>query len=121
MKRTRMHPIGALLAIVGLAAAIAALAATIRAQNPGPRIPMASDWSHQHVIFSGSISADKAGRIQREPRYWMQLFGRNARKLVAGNSEEERGEEDFSEREQPRRRRQERTFDRDWGQSLGAG
>jgi hypothetical protein len=121
MKRTRMRPIGALWAIVGLAAAIVALAAMIRAQNPSPRIPMASDWSHQHVIFSGSISADKAGRIQREPRYWMQLFGRNARKLVAGNSEEERGEQDFSEREQPRRRRLERTFDRDWGQSLGAG
>jgi hypothetical protein len=121
MKRTARRASGSVLTIVGLAAAVFLLATAIRAQNSGPRIPMARDWSHQHVVFSGSISVDKAWRLQREPRYWMQLFDRNARKLVAGNSEEEKLEEDFSEREQRRRRRVEPTFDRDWGQSLGAG
>jgi hypothetical protein len=90
------------------------------AQVPGQRVPMVSDWSHRHVIFSESLEPENEWRFQTEPRYWMQILGRSARRGRQVSPEFESGEESFSDFEM-RRRKHKPTFQRDWGQSLGAG
>src|ERR1700721_2071412 len=62
------------------------------AQDPFPRIPMVSDWTHQHVVFSQPLTSEMASRIQRDPRYWMQILRRNGRRNGRVDSELETGE-----------------------------
>lgn len=55
------------------------LPATLLAQTlpaSGVRIPVPTDWSHQHVIFSQPASAEIAAKVQQDPRYWQQLYRR---------------------------------------------
>jgi hypothetical protein len=94
------------------------------AQSPGLAVPMISDWSHRHVVFSQPVTFEEAWRLQVEPRYWMQVLGRKARRNGQVDSDIDAHPEsvegsipDFELRreEEPRR------FDKDWGQSLGAG
>jgi hypothetical protein len=56
-----------------------ALSATLLGQSQpdsGVRIPLPTDWSHQHVIFSKPATADIAAKIEQDPRYWQQLYRR---------------------------------------------
>jgi hypothetical protein len=39
-------------------------------------IPVPSDWSHRHLIFSRPATAEQAARVQKDPRYWQQLYRR---------------------------------------------
>jgi hypothetical protein len=102
--------------VVGIALAIFTLVRATGAQEPALQIPMISDWSHQHVVFSQPLSFEKASRIQREPRYRMQILSRRGRRPGRVDPELENGEESFLgiNALQP-------PFRRDWGQSLGAG
>jgi hypothetical protein len=120
MKRIALQAVLSYLAVVGAALAVFLLVHSTGAQETGQRIPMISDWSHQHVVFSQPHSFEEAWRLQREPRYWMQILGRNARPHGQIDHEFESEEEIFSDVER-RRREHKRTFERDWGQSLGAG
>jgi hypothetical protein len=95
MKRSSTRTIESVSAALGLAVVIFVLAAIGHAQNFGPRRPVASDWSHQNVVFSGTISVETARKVQKDPRYWMQVFSRNAEKFAANNSEDGNGGEDF--------------------------
>jgi hypothetical protein len=81
---------------------------------------MISDWSHRHVVFSQPHSFEEAWRLESEPRYWIQVLGRNARRHGRIDHEFETGEENFSDFER-RHREHKPTFQKDWGQSLGAG
>jgi len=84
------------------------------AQNVSQRIPMVSDWSHSHVVFSLPLTVDQTSRLRGEPRYWMQLLSRNSRK---------QGQIDFvsSIVGESSASSESHRFRRDWGQSLGAG
>jgi hypothetical protein len=56
-----------------------ALSATLLGQispDSGVRIPLPTDWSHQHVIFSQPATPEIAARIEQDPRYWQQLYRR---------------------------------------------
>jgi hypothetical protein len=89
-------------------------AAPIEAR-PG-RLPMISDWSHRHVVFSQPSSLMQAFRLSQDPRYVRQWIERHSRELV----------ENVEEREHGRRGIPHRFFDlepplhRDWSQSLGS-
>lgn len=37
-------------------------------------VPIADDWSHRHLIFSRPATAEQAARVQRDPRYWQQMY-----------------------------------------------
>jgi hypothetical protein len=39
-------------------------------------IPVPTDWSHQHVIFSRPATAEQAERVRQDPRYWQQRYRR---------------------------------------------
>jgi len=36
-------------------------------------MPLPTDWSHQHLIFSRPATLEQAERVQQDPRYWQQL------------------------------------------------
>jgi len=120
MKRIALRAVLSSLAIAGAALAVFLIVRTTGAQETGQRIPMISDWSHRHVVFSQPHSFEEAWRLQREPRYWMQVLAHNARRHVRIDHESESDEENFSDFER-RRREHKPTFQRDWGQSLGPG
>ncbi len=42
------------------------------------RVPLVTDWSTKHVVFSKPRTAKDAARLERDPRYQMQLARRNA-------------------------------------------
>ena len=37
-------------------------------------MPVPTDWSHQHVIFSKPATPEVAARVNRDPRYWQQRY-----------------------------------------------
>jgi hypothetical protein len=43
---------------------------------PSPRegVPVPTDWSHLHVIFSRPATPEQAARVQQDPRYWQQQY-----------------------------------------------
>ncbi len=106
------------LAVAAVAIVAFVVVRVVSAQGPHARIPMISDWSHKHIVFSQPTSWVTAWRLQGEPRYWQQAI----RRARFGNEDPE------IERERGRRRfgwwpriEQEDGFQSDWGQSLGAG
>lgn len=40
-------------------------------------MPLPTDWSHSHIIFSRPATADQAQWVAHDPRYWQQLQRRN--------------------------------------------
>ncbi len=42
-------------------------------------VPVTSDWSNRHMVYSAPASAAQAQRLQAEPRYLNQLKQRNAK------------------------------------------
>jgi hypothetical protein len=117
MKRIALRAVLSSLAVVGAALAVFLLVHATGAQETRSADPMISDWSHRHVVFSQPHSFEEAWRLQREPRYWIQVLGRNARRHGRIDHEFESDEQNFSDFDWHRRA----AFKRDWGQSLGTG
>lgn len=44
------------------------------APGSAEHVPMLTDWSHHHVIFSRPGTREQAARVQDDPRYWQQLY-----------------------------------------------
>src|SRR5258708_38511977 len=42
----------------------------------GEAVPITTDWSHQHVIFSRPSKPEQAARVEQDIRYWQQLYRR---------------------------------------------
>jgi hypothetical protein len=66
--------------LVGLAWVLTGLAAP-----PRHGIPLPTDWSHRHLIFSRPSTAEQLSRVQSDPRYWQQLQRRNQRLMLPAN------------------------------------
>jgi hypothetical protein len=48
---------------------------TGQAARPARRgIPLPTDWTHSHVIFTQPGSEEQAGLMDQDPRYWQQLY-----------------------------------------------
>jgi hypothetical protein len=124
-----MKQMGSQVVISSSLAAVVALAVVLLvpvsgAYGPEQRVPMISDWSHHHVLFSQPLTFEKAWRLQAEPRYWMQVLSREARRngrIDSDPNADSYGVEENSSDFEPRKREPQRIFKRDWGQSLGAG
>jgi hypothetical protein len=51
------------------------------AQNETPnhvRMPLVTDWSNRHMIYSSPSTLSQAWRLQAEPRYLQQWMRRNS-------------------------------------------
>ena len=47
-------------------------------------IPLVTDWSHRHVIFSTPQNFEQALRVQKDPRYLQQWVRRNVHPRFPG-------------------------------------
>lgn len=47
-------------------------------------VPLTTDFSHQHLIFSKPSTREQLGRVQQDVRYWQQLYRREMPTLVPG-------------------------------------
>jgi hypothetical protein len=47
-------------------------------------IPLPTDWSHSHLIFSRPGSAEQLARVSQDPRYWQQLYRREQQLTLPG-------------------------------------
>jgi hypothetical protein len=45
-------------------------------QTPEETIPVPTDWSHSHLIFSRPATPEQAVRVEKDPRYWQQRYRR---------------------------------------------
>jgi hypothetical protein len=46
-------------------------------------IPLPTDWSHRHMIFSATTSPERLARASKDPRYWQQLYRRETSEKLA--------------------------------------
>src|SRR4029077_15363958 len=51
------------------------------ARDSEAAVPLVTDWSHHHVIFSRPATAEQTERVQRDPRYWQQLSRQSPKRL----------------------------------------
>jgi hypothetical protein len=79
-------------------------------------IPLPTDWSHRHMIFGQPNSPEQLARISKEPRYWQQLYRREATQTLAVEMAA-----DISDAHFRQHRSQQKRFHRDWSISLGSG
>jgi hypothetical protein len=47
-----------------------------------PEIPLPTDWSHNHVIFTQPATAEQARIIGQDPRYWQEVYRQGQSKLL---------------------------------------
>jgi hypothetical protein len=102
------------------------------AQGTGSRMPIVSDWSHQHLVFSAPQSIWHAWRLQGEPRYWHQWSRQNEWALRSANphtqsdhdhrdddSDRDRDSDRDDDGEDHGRGRGQNPLHKDWAMSLG--
>jgi len=58
---------------------------TGRAASPVPQ-GFPTDWSHHHVVFSRPGNAQRALRVEADPRYWQQYARRNVPRVISDDS-----------------------------------
>jgi hypothetical protein len=73
------------------------------------RIPVVTDWSHRHMIFSQPRSAEELARVSQDPRYWQQIYRREQPLMLPANAADPAV---F--------RKKVRKLYRDWAEDLGA-
>jgi hypothetical protein len=103
---------------LGLTIVLAAGALTLTAGDDAKPaktgIPIVTDWSSRHVVFSHPRTPEQAARLQKDVRYQMQLHRHDAR-TVSGQVDQYIKTHSWH----PRRIRNKRLH-RDWSWSLGA-
>src|SRR5262249_52786495 len=77
-----------------------------------PAVPLVTDWSHQHLVFSNQNETNVSFALQQEPRYWQQRLRRNGTRFLVSDS---------SSKQTSTHSRRRGTFKRDWSVSLGPG
>jgi hypothetical protein len=78
--------------------------------------PLTTDWSHHHLIFSRPATADRAERVERDPRYWQQLRRHSAAPLL-----EVKAPSQFFPRSKALPTSKNPPLRRDWAQDMGTG
>jgi hypothetical protein len=97
-----------LLRLIVLVFGVLSLSAILQGQaaEPPEGIPLTTDFSHQHLIFSKPSTQEQDGRVQQDVRYWQQLYRRERPTSLPG---EDPGP---NARTRPHH---------DWSESMGSG
>lgn len=77
-------------------------------------IPLPTDWSHQHMIFSNTPSAEKLARVSKDPRYWQQMYRRETSQRLAASVPGEIGSPIW------RHHGRSKNFQRDWAMTMSS-
>jgi hypothetical protein len=56
------------------------------AQESEATVPLFTDWSNHHLIFSKPPTAEQAQRLERDPRYWQQQLRHSPARLREGET-----------------------------------
>ena len=90
-------------------AVVLALASGIRihAENQ-KKVPLGTDWSHRHMIYSALRNTANAEKVEREPRYQQQLLRRGS----------DNGRDGWMN---PLRNEKRHQMTRDWSMLMGSG
>ena len=48
-----------------------------------PEIPLPTDWSHNHVIFTQPATVEQARIIGQDPRYWQEVYRQGQSKVLS--------------------------------------
>src|SRR5215831_17481914 len=48
-----------------------------------PEIPLPTDWSHNHVIFTQPATEEQARVIGQDPRYWQEVYRQGQSKVLS--------------------------------------
>ena len=81
------------------------------------RVPLVTDWSHRHLIFSQAASPQRARLVANGPRYWQQLERFRQRVLVQPELSKASAPDLFRIARGTRRFPK---MHRDWAEDLGA-
>jgi hypothetical protein len=125
MSRNRQHSLVLGRAILGLTilGMLSLVPLTLGQSSSAPQagIPVPTDWSHRHVIFSRPATTEQAARIEKDPRYWQQRYRSQlpfrAPAVVRGDAFAQHSPIG-SKRE---RESKNRKLHRDWAVSMGSG
>jgi len=91
LKRKSAWPVRLALASILILSGILFLASRnmkTYAQNRTPEhvpVPLVTDWSHRHMIYSSPSTLAQAWRLQAEPRYLQQWMRRNSAPSLPAN------------------------------------
>jgi hypothetical protein len=119
MRRNQQRLLWLGISILGVLTSAAASMGQASADSEAA-VPVTTDWSNHHVIFSRPATAEQAGRVQQDPRYWQQLH----RQSSATPPEAETGSALAPELQlglNASRSGKNDKLKRDWSQDLGSG
>ncbi len=102
------------------------LAWTLAGQAAKPAqhgIPLPTDWSHRHLIFSRPATAQQLARLENDPRFWQQLHRRSQRLALPGYASENSASNavELGSAKRSSAARSTTKFHRDWAEDLGSG
>jgi len=81
-------------------------------QIPEETIPVPTDWSHSHLIFSRPATPEQAARVEKDPRYWQQRYRRELPVMAPAASAVRANAVGFAKT---------RRLKRDWQESMKSG
>jgi len=80
-------------------------------------IPVPTDWSHRHIVFSRPRTTEQAERVRKDPRYWQQRYRAELPvRLPAAD-----GREALALESRKARRKHPEKLHRDWAENMGTG
>ena len=83
-------------------------------------LPLPTDWSDHHLIFSKPASTKQAQRVERDPRYWQQQYRQSAASLQEAGTGRVLGPE-VEPSLKPALSFGSEGNNKDWSQDLGSG
>jgi hypothetical protein len=125
MSRNRQHSLVMGLAILGLTIlgmlTLAPLTLGQSASALQAGIPVPTDWSHRHVIFSRPGTTEQAARVEKDPRYWQQRYRSQLplRAPAVENGDAFAQPSPIESQREPESKN--RKLHRDWAVSMGSG
>src|SRR5208337_707792 len=82
-------------------------------------VPLPTDWSHHHLVFSRPATAEQFMRVQQDPRYWQQLLRQSRTTQPEGELDDARAS-DLQRRPEPPLPRKVRKLKRDWSVNMNS-
>ena len=119
MRRNQRHLLWLASSILGALIVSPALLLGQASPDSKPEGPAFSDWSQHHVFFSKPATAERARRVQQDPRYEQQIMRHSPRRSLEAASGALASPSNLGANAALRRKNPEPR--RDWSQDMGSG
>jgi hypothetical protein len=123
-KMRRSHTLRSVFSILGALILSSTLLCSTLVAQAAPAgdntIPVPTDWSHSHVIFSRPSTMEQAARIEKDPRYWQQRY-RSELPIISPKADTRDTFQGLSSSAKAPHPAVKRSREGDWQENLGAG